>query len=232
MSHPQTNEQTILQLAQKHPLLRARDVVQAGLPTVVLTRLVSAGKLERVGRGVYSLPNQPISENRSLAEVAIRVPRGVVCLASALNVHEIGTQLPHAVWLALPRQTVSPRIDSPSLRIIRMSGSSLIEGIDKFVADGVEVRVFNPAKTVADCFKFRNKIGLDVVLEAMREYLRRPRRNVELLMHYARIDRVANLEAAFIKHAAVLGRRQAPAVLGRPRACAATAPRHPPQIAR
>ena len=113
MSHPQTSEQAVLQLAQKHPLLRARDVVQAGLPTVVLTRLVSAGKLERVGRGVYSLPNQPISENRSLAEVAIRVPRGVVCLASALNVHEIGTQLPHAVWLALPRQTVSPRIVSP-----------------------------------------------------------------------------------------------------------------------
>ena len=202
MSHPQTSEQAVLQLAQKHPLLRARDVVQAGLPTVVLTRLVSAGKLERVGRGVYSLPNQPISETRSLAEVAIRVPRGVVCLASALNVHEIGTQLPHAVWLALPRQTVSPRIDSPSLRIIRMSGSSLIEGIDKFVADGLEVRVFNPAKTVADCFKFRNKIGLDVALEALQVGWRKRRFTMDELWRYAVVNRVANVMRPYLESVA------------------------------
>jgi predicted transcriptional regulator of viral defense system len=202
MSHPQTNEQTILQLAQKHPLLRTRDVVQAGLPTVVLTRLVSAGKLERVERGVYSLPNQPISENRSLAEVAIRVPRGVVCLASALNVHEIGTQLPHAVWLALPRQTVSPRIDTPSLRIVRMSGSSLIEGIDKFVADGVEVRVFNPAKTVADCFKFRNKIGLDVALEALQDGWRKRSFTMDELWRYAVVNRVANVMRPYLESVA------------------------------
>ena len=202
MSHPQTSEQAVLQLAQKHPLLRACDVVQAGLPTVVLTRLVSAGKLERVGRGIYSLPNQPISENRSLAEVAIRVPRGVVCLASALNVNEIGTQLPHAVWLALPRQTVSPRIDSPSLRIIRMSGSSLIEGIDKIVADGVEVRVFNAAKTVADCFKFRNKIGLDVALEALHDGWRKRRFTMDELWRYAVVNRVANVMRPYLESVA------------------------------
>ncbi|MBK8063155.1 MAG: type IV toxin-antitoxin system AbiEi family antitoxin domain-containing protein [Betaproteobacteria bacterium] len=202
MSHPQTSEHTVLQVAQKHVLLRARDVVQAGLPTVVLTRLVSAGKLERVGRGVYSLPNQPISENRSLAEVAIRVPRGVVCLVSALSVHDIGTQLPHAVWLALPRQTVSPRIASPSLRIIRMSGSSLIEGIDKIVADGVEVRVFNAAKTVADCFKFRNKIGLDVALEALHDGWRNRRFTMDELWHYAVVNRVANVMRPYLESVA------------------------------
>jgi predicted transcriptional regulator of viral defense system len=202
MSHPQNSEQTVLQLAQKQPLLRARDVVQAGLPTVVLTRLVSAGKLERVGRGVYSLPNQAISENRSLAEVAIRVPRGVVCLVSALNVHDIGTQLPHAVWLALPRRAVTPRIETTSLRVIRMSGSSLTEGIETMVADGVQVRMFNAAKTVADCFKFRNKIGLDVALEALHDGWRSRRFTMDELWHYAVVNRVANVMRPYLESVA------------------------------
>jgi predicted transcriptional regulator of viral defense system len=202
MAKSTTAERAVLQFAQARVLLRARDLVAAGLPTIALTRLVAAGKLERVGRGVYSLPDRPASEHRSLAEVAIRVPRGVVCLASALNVHEIGTQLPHAVWLALPRQTVSPRIDTPSLRIIRMSGSSLIEGIDKFVADGVEVRVFNPAKTVADCFKFRNKIGLDVALEALHDGWRKRRFTMDELWRYAVVNRVANVMRPYLESVA------------------------------
>ena len=202
MAKSTTAERAVLQFAQARVLLRARDLVAAGLPTIALTRLVAAGKLERVGRGVYSLPDRPASEHRSLAEVAIRVPRGVVCLASALNVHEIGTQLPHAVWLALPRQTVSPRIDTPSLRIIRMSGSSLIEGIDKFVADGVEVRVFNAAKTVADCFKFRNKIGLDVALEALHDGWRKRRFTMDELWRYAVVNRVANVMRPYLESVA------------------------------
>ena len=169
----------------------ARDLAQAGLPTVTLTRLVSAGKLERVGRGVYSRPNQAISENRSLAEVAIRVPRGVICLISALRVHDIGTQAPHEIWLAIPHHMLSPRISQPALRVIRMSGPSLTEGIDRVKVDGVEVAVFNVAKTIADCFKFRNKIGLDVALEALREGWNKRKVAMDDLWRYAAVNRVA-----------------------------------------
>jgi len=141
----------------------------------VLTRLVSAGKLERVGRGLYSLPNRTMSAHRSLAEVALRVPRGVVCLLSALRVHEVGTQAPFEVWLAIPHRMVSPRLDQPELRVIRMSGAALVQGIETVVVDGVKVPVYCIAKTITDCFKYRNKIGLDVALEALHEGWRRKR---------------------------------------------------------
>jgi predicted transcriptional regulator of viral defense system len=199
MLPPQTSEQAVLQLARKHQLLRARDVAQAGLPTVTLTRLVSAGKLERVGRGVYSLPNQPISENHSLAEVAIRAPRGVICLISALRVHDIGTQAPHDIWLAIPHHMLSPRISQPALRVIRMSGPSLTEGINRLKVDGVEVPVFNAAKTIADCFKFRNKIGLDVALEALREGWNKRKVTMDDLWRYAAVNRVANVMRPYLE---------------------------------
>ena len=204
MKSPQTGEQAILQLARKRPLLRARDLAQAGLPTMALTRLVSAGQLERVARGVYSLPNQPISENRSLAEVAIQVPRGVICLVSALRVHDIGTQAPHEVWLAIPHQMLSPRLSQPALRVIRMSGPSLTEGIDRLKVDGVEVPVFNAAKTIADCFKFRNKIGLDVALEALREGWSKRKVTMDDLWRYAGINRVANVMRPYLETITVL----------------------------
>ena len=195
----QTSEQAVLQLARKHPLLRARDLARAGLPTVALTRLVAAGRLERVGRGVYSLPNRAISENRSLAEVSIRVPRGVICLISALRVHDIGTQAPHEVWLAIPRHMLSPRFSQPALRVIRMSGPSLTEGVDRLKVDGVEVPVFNAAKTIADCFKFRNKIGLDVALEALREGWNKRKVTMDDLWRYAAVNRVANVMRPYLE---------------------------------
>ena len=202
MKPPQTNEHAVLRLARKRSLLRARDLVDAGLPSIVLTRLVSAGKLERVGRGVYTLPDQTISEHRSLAEVAIRVPRGVICLLSALRVHDIGTQAPHEVWLAIPHRMPAPRLSQPALRVIRMSGESLVQGIDRTKIDGVEVPVFNAAKTIADCFKFRNKIGLDVALEALREGWNQRRVTMDELWHYASINRVANVMRPYLESTA------------------------------
>ncbi len=168
-SPPKSHEQAALALAKTAPLLHARDLAAHGVPTVALTRLVAAGKLERHGRGLYSLPNRPISEHRSLAEVALRAPRGVICLLSALRVHGIGTQAPFEVWLAMPNKMVAPRMDHPAIRAVRMSGPALTEGIEVKNFDGVGVKVYGAAKTVADCFKFRNKIGLDVALEALRE---------------------------------------------------------------
>ncbi len=164
-----THEQQVLRLARARKLLRARDVTQQGLPTIALTRLVQAGKLERVARGLYGIPGAKISEHRSLAEVSARVPKGVVCLLSALRVHEIGTQAPHEIWIAIPSHMVSPRLDQPAIRVVRMSDAALADGTDRMTIDGVDVPVFNSARTVVDCFRFRNKIGLDVALEALRD---------------------------------------------------------------
>ncbi len=200
MKQPVTSiEKSALGLARRHGLLRARDLKAHGLPTVVLTRLVAAGKIERVARGIYSLPNRKISAHRSLAEVALRVPRGVVCLLSALRVHEIGTQAPFEVWLAVPNNVVEPRLDQPALRIVRMSESTLTEGVERVTVDGIHVPLFNAAKTVADCFKYRNKIGIDVALEALHEGWRQKRFTMDELSRYAAINRVANVMRPYLE---------------------------------
>ena len=194
-----THEQAVLALAAHQPLLRARDLTEHALPTVALSRLVAAGKLDRVARGVYSLPGRALSEHRSLAEVALRVPRGVVCLLSALRVHGIGTQAPFEVWLAIPHHSPTPRLDQPALRVVRTSGAGLSEGIEPVLIDGVNVPVFNAAKTVADCFKYRNKIGLDVALEALRDGWAQRKLSMDALWHYAEIDRVANVMRPYLE---------------------------------
>ena len=198
-----TQEQAVLALAEHRPLLRANDLVARALPTVVLSRLVAAGKLERVARGVYSLPGRALSEHRSLAEVALRMPRGVVCLLSALRVHGIGTQAPFEVWLAIPPHTPTPRLEQPTLRVVRMSGPALSEGVEPIGIDGVQVPVFNANKAVADCFKFRNKIGLDVALEALRDGWAQRKLTMDVLWHYAAVNRVANVMRPYLESVAV-----------------------------
>jgi predicted transcriptional regulator of viral defense system len=194
-----TLEQAVLALAQRQPLLRARDLAEQGLPTVTLSRLVAAGQLERIARGVYSLPGRALSQHRSLAEVALRVPRGVVCLLSALRVHGIGTQAPFEVWVAIPHHSPTPRLDQPALRVVRMSGAALTEGIEPIVIDGVKVPVFNAAKTVADCFKYRNKIGVDVALEALRDGWSQRRLSMDALWHHATVNRVTNVMRPYLE---------------------------------
>jgi len=192
-------EQAVMLLAKAKPLLRARDLQEHAVPTIVLTRLVAAGKLQRVARGIYSLPNRKVSQHRSLAEVAIRVPSGVVCLLSALRVHGIGTQSPHQVWLAIDPTRVAPRIERPKLRIVRMSQASLKMGVECIEVDGVSVQVFNGAKTIADCFKFRNKIGLDIALEALRDGWRQRKFTMDQLWKCAKVNRVANVMRPYLE---------------------------------
>ena len=189
----------MLALAQHQPLLRARDLSGHGVPTVVLTRLVAAGKLERVARGVYSLPGRAVSEHRSLAEAALRVPKGVVCLLSALRMHGIGTQAPFEVWMAIPPNAPTPRVDQPALRVVRMSGAALTEGVELVEIDGVQVPVFSAAKTVADCFKYRNKIGLDVALEALRDGWQQGKLPMDALWQCATVNRVANVMRPYLE---------------------------------
>lgn len=196
---PQNNEQTIVRMARSSGLLRAGDLLKKGIPTITLTRLVSAGKLERVARGIYCIPNQSISEHRSLAEAAIQMPQGVVCLLSALRIHEIGTQAPFEVWLAIPNNLRTPKLEHPVIRIVRMSDKAISAGLETINIDGIKVRVFNAAKTIVDCFKYRNQIGLDVALEALREGWNKRQISIDELWHYAAINRVTNVMRPYME---------------------------------
>jgi len=200
-----TTQESILALARDRGLVRPLDLDARGLPRVSLTRLVRQGRLARVGRGLYALPDRPVSEHSALAEVARRHPRAVVCLLSALRFHELTTQSPFEVWLAIPTKARAPRLDYPPLRIVRFSEAGLVEGVEEHEIDGVPVRVTGVARTVADCFKYRNKIGLDVALEALKEALKeqgqggRGRRvSIDELWRYARLDRVANVMRPYL----------------------------------
>lgn len=180
-------------------MIRARDLDADGLPSMLLTRLVGKGWLTRVARGLYALPSRSVGEHSTLAEAALLVPSGVVCLLSALRLHDIGTQAPFEVWMAVPNHVATPRLDHPALRIVRMSGAALEQGIGAHLIDGVPVRAFDAAKTVADCFKFRNKIGLDVALEALSEGWSGRRFTMDALWHYAAIDRVERVMRPYLE---------------------------------
>ena len=156
-----TSHEIILHLASEHGLIRPRDLALRGIPTVALTRLVRQGLLQRVGRGLYALPDRTVSEYSALAEVARKHPNVIVCLLSALRFHDLTTQSPFEVWLGIPNKARAPKIDYPPLRILRLSGEALNLGVEAHVIDGVPVRVTRVARTVADCFKFRSKVGLE-----------------------------------------------------------------------
>ena len=194
-----TSHQNILDLAAERGLIRPRDLTERGLPTVALTRLVRQGRLQRVGRGLYALPDRSVSEHNALAEVARKHPQAIVCLLSALRFHDLTTQSPFEVWLAIPNKARAPNMDYPPLRIVRFSGAALTRGVEDHVIDGVPVRVTSVARTVADCFKFRNKIGLDVALEALQEAWRAKRASMDELWRYATLCRVANVMRPYME---------------------------------
>jgi len=189
----------ILHMARDRGLIRAREVVQKGIHPEYLRRLCAKGELERVSRGVYALPDDEFSAHRSLVEVSKQVPKGVVCLLSALRFHELGTQAPHEVWLAVERRSAKPRIQRPPVRVLRFSGPAFHEGIEEHEIEKVPVRIYSPAKTVADCFKYRNRIGLDVALEALRDCLENRKGTRDELWRYARVCRVANVMKPYLE---------------------------------
>jgi predicted transcriptional regulator of viral defense system len=165
---------TVLTLAARGPI-RARDLDASGVARTTLRRLCDSGLLERVGRGLYQLTDFPATELHTLAEVAKRVPHGTICLLSALQLHGLGTEAPHAVWLLIDSHARTPRLDRPRLEVVRASGSARDHGVEVRVIEGVPVRVTSAAKTVADCFRYRRHVGLDVALDALRDYLRHAR---------------------------------------------------------
>jgi len=189
----------LLKLARKQPILRVRDLAAAEIHPEHLRRLYQQGVLERASRGVYRLVAAEYTEHLSLAEVAKRVPHGVICLLSALQFHGIGTQLPPDVWLAVARQAARPASLNPRLRVVRLSGPAFSEGIDKKQIDGVVVQVYCPAKTVVDCFKFRHKVGLEVALEALREGWRSRKVTMKELVRFAKICRVGKVIRPYLE---------------------------------
>jgi predicted transcriptional regulator of viral defense system len=191
--------QRIMQYIDEHGMVRPRDIEAIGLPREYLVRLHRQGKLNRPGRGIYTLPDANVTERHSYAEVAKRFPEGVICLLSSLAFHEMTTQSPASVWIALRKGARTPVLASPSLRIVRLSGPSLTGGIENYGVEGVLVRVYSAAKTVADCFKFRNKIGLDVAIEALKDCLRQKKANVHEIYRYAKVCRVSNIIRPYIE---------------------------------
>lgn len=180
----------LLSIARKRGVLSASDLPPYKAPGVVLNRLYREGRLNRTGRGLYSLPNVDLSEHHTLAEVAKRIPHGIVCLLSALRFHKLTTQSPYEIWVSIDVKARKPRIDSPRIHFVRFSGAALTHGIEKIKIEGVPVQITSPAKTVADCFKYRNKIGVDIAIEALKDY-RRARKSMGELWKAAQICRVA-----------------------------------------
>ena len=194
-----TDRVRTLKLARRRQGVTARELAAAGIHRQVLSRLVESGEIERVVRGVYRLPEHPLTENYGLAMASAVVPHGVICLLSALQFHGIGTQLPSEVWIAIDRRARRPALKYPPLRVVRYSGAALTEGVESHRIEGQTVRVYNVAKTVADCFKYRNKIGLDVALEALREAWRTRRFTMDELDRYASICRVHRVMRPYLE---------------------------------
>lgn len=194
-----THAEAVRLFRDRGGMLRMSEAVRAGVHRRTLYALRDEGVLEQLGRGLYRLADAPPLEQPDLVAVARRAPKGVVCLISALAFHELTTQIPHEVYLAVPRDAEPPRIDHPPVRVFRVAPKAFEEGIETYTVDGVRVRVYSREKTLADCFKYRNTIGLDTAVEALRRYRESGRVNVEALMRAARACRVEKVIRPYLE---------------------------------
>jgi len=187
-------------LIHRKGAVRSRELVDAGVARAQLSRLVAAGDLIRLSRGIYTLPGMlPAEGDDGVLVVAERIPDVRLCLLTALRLHGLTTQAPFEIWIAVGNKDRAPRLDWPSLRVVRFSGDALTAGLESRKIGGRSVRVTSIAKTVADCFKFRNLVGLDVAIEALRDALRTRATTVDELWKYARICRVAKLMRPYLE---------------------------------
>lgn len=197
-THP-SHADRLLHLALQRGMLRPSDLAELGIPRIYLTRLTASGKLARAGRGLYRLADASLSENEGLTIVAARAPQAVFCLLTALQFHGLTTQLPRQVWIALPQGSHAPKMDYPPVKLIQYTGDAFTQGIETHRIDQVDIRVYSIAKTVADCFKHRNKIGLDVALEALKDARSQKKASADDLWRYAKICRVANVMRPYLE---------------------------------
>jgi len=194
-----STERHIQDLLHRAGTARSRELVAAGITRSQLSRMVAAGQLVRVARGLYAMPGYQVGEHGALLAVAKRAPGVLFCLLTALRFHELTTQAPFEVWIAIGNKEHPPRLDYPPLRTLRFSAAALTAGVETHRVDGAQVRVTSVAKTVVDCFKFRNKIGLDVALEALREARRAKKASADDLWRYAKINRVTNVMRPYLE---------------------------------
>lgn len=193
-----TKTDALLRLARKGPV-RARDLDKAGIPRAYLRRLCDRGLLEQIDRGLYRRADGPVTELHTLAEVAKRVPHATICLLSALQLHELTTEAPHAVWVMIDRHARMPKLSYPKLQVVRASGSARQHGIQIKTIEGVRVPLTSPAKTVADCFRYRQHVGLDVAIAALRDCLRKRTGSVDDIIEAARADRIYTLIRPYLE---------------------------------
>ena len=180
-------------------ILKTKEAIRVGIHPRTLYEMLNAGVLERLNRGLYRLADLPPLGNPDLVSVSLKVPHGVICLISALHYHDITTQIPHEIYLALERGTEPPRLDHPPIRIFWFTGRAFAEGVEMHKIDGIPTHIYSPEKTVVDCFKYRNKIGLDVAIEALRECWRNRRCTMDQLWYYAKICRVTNVMRPYLE---------------------------------
>lgn len=191
--------QKALNLVEAKGIVRSSDFVEEGIPRMTISRLVAAHELQQIERGLYCLPQKEFSEKESLIVVASRVPQAIFCLLTALQIHELTTQLPRKIWIAMPIDSHVPKIEYPPIKMVKYTGKAYSEGIEIQQSDGINYRVYNVAKTIADCFKHRNKIGIDIAIEALKDAYGKNKVTTDELWHYAKICRVANVMRPYLE---------------------------------
>jgi len=195
----QNKAQLVIDKLTRESFMRARDIEALGVSREYIGKLFRHGIIDRVGRGLYAMPGHKFSINHSIAQACKRVPHGVICLLSSLRFHSLTTQAPFEVWMAIDSKARKPKNTGSPLRIVRFSGKALADGIEEHKIEGIKVLVYSEAKTVADCFKYRNKIGLDVALEALKEGWRERRFTMDELWKYAKVCRVTEFMRPYLE---------------------------------
>ncbi len=190
---------SVVEETQNHGFFRTRDLETLGLSFAKLRKLMEEGTIERIARGLYRFVKTEPTEHHTLAAVCARIPNGIICLLSALRYHEIGTQLPRQVWIAIPHKARAPKLPEFPIRLIRFSGPSLRYGVESVTMEGIEARITSPARTMVDCFRFRRLVGRDVALEAMRETLREKKATPDEIWRAAEICRAKSLVGPYLE---------------------------------
>jgi predicted transcriptional regulator of viral defense system len=184
---------------ENNGILRVSTAIKLGVPLYVIYNLYKFGDLVKEGNGLYRLKEMAPLGNPDLVQVSLRVPKSVVCLISALYYYDLTTQIPHQVYIALPRDVKTPKIDYPPIRVFHFSEKSYLAGRDEQTIDGVKVKIYDREKTIADCFKFREKIGAEIAREALKDYFGQSHPNIQLLIKYAKVNRVENVMRPYLE---------------------------------
>jgi predicted transcriptional regulator of viral defense system len=194
-----TQAQRVLNLVREKGIVRGTELDRLGIHRMHLKRLVDHGLVVQRSRGIYEAAVPRLSEHDSVIEVAVRVPKATLCLLTALRLHELTTQNPFEVWIMIDRKARKPAINYPPVRIVRASGSALAEGVETKALDGVDIHITTVAKTIADCFKYRNTVGIDVAIESLRDAWRQKKAVMDDIVAAAKIDRVANVMRPYLE---------------------------------